>query len=110
ELVPWIWASLIFNCLAAFILITGQARQRKNLALACGLLVVGIWIEKGIGFVVPGFIPSPIGDLVPYVPSLNEILICLGIWAFGLLIYTLMLKTAIPVITGNWNFEETGRA
>ena len=105
-LVPWIWASVIFNLVALFILVTGQARERKNLAVACALMVVGIWIEKGIGFVVPGFIPSPIGDLVPYVPTLNEILICLGIWAFGLLMYTLMLKTAIPMVTGNWDFAE----
>ena len=105
-LVPWIWASVIFNLVALFILVTGQARERKNLAVACALMVVGIWIEKGIGFVVPGFIPSPIGDLVPYVPTLHDILICLAIWAFGLLMYTLMLKTAIPMVTGNWDFAE----
>ncbi len=105
-LVPWIWTSLILNLVAAFLLVTGIARTGGFLSMTCIFVVVGIWIEKGIGFVVPGFVPSPIGDLVPYVPSMNEVLICLGIWAFGLLLYTLMLKTAIPMITGNWQFSQ----
>jgi hypothetical protein len=56
------------------------------------------WIEKGLGFVVPGFIPSTLGDFVRYLPSADERILCIGIWAFGLLIYTLFLKGAIPIV------------
>src|SRR6185436_10708346 len=37
---------------------------------------------------------------VDYVPSLNETLVCLGIWAFGLLCYTLLLRMAVPILQG----------
>ena len=62
------------------------------------MIIVGIWIEKGLGFVVPGFIPTPLGDFVQYVPTLNELLICAGIWAFGLLLYSFFIKGAIPIV------------
>lgn len=42
------------------------------------MIVAGIWTEKGLGFVVPGFIPTPLGDFVQYVPTTNELLICGG--------------------------------
>jgi Ni/Fe-hydrogenase subunit HybB-like protein len=62
------------------------------------MIVAGIWTEKGLGFVVPGFIPTPLGDFVQYVPTTNELLICAGIWAFGLLLYSFFLKAAIPIV------------
>jgi molybdopterin-containing oxidoreductase family membrane subunit len=64
------------------------------------LCIVGIWIEKGMGLVVPGFIPTPLGEIVDYLPTLNETLICFGIWAFGLLCYTVLLRMAVPILQG----------
>ena len=64
------------------------------------LAILGIWIEKGMGLVVPGFIPTPLGEMVEYSPSLNETLVCLGIWAFGLLCYTVFLRMSIPILQG----------
>ena len=64
------------------------------------LAIVGIWIEKGMGLVVPGFIPTPLGELVEYSPSLNETLICIGIWAFGFLAYTVFLRMSVPILQG----------
>jgi hemerythrin-like metal-binding protein len=61
---------------------------------------VGIWIEKGMGLVVPGFIPSTLHEMVEYVPSLTEWKITLGIVAGGLIIYTLLLKIALPLLSG----------
>jgi len=97
-LAPWIWASLAMSILAAIILLTPARHNPSALISACIMIVIGIWIEKGLGFVVPGFIPSTLGDFVQYLPSFNEILICIGIWAFGLLIYTIFLKGAIPIV------------
>jgi molybdopterin-containing oxidoreductase family membrane subunit len=50
--------------------------------------------------VVPGFIPTPLGEIVEYRPSLNETLVCFGIWAFGLLCYTTFLRMAVPILQG----------
>jgi molybdopterin-containing oxidoreductase family membrane subunit len=53
-----------------------------------------------MGLVVPGFIPTPLGEIVEYSPSLNETLICLGIWAFGFLSYSVFLRMSVPILQG----------
>jgi len=99
-LVPWIWTAVAFNLAAMVLLVLPVSRSLKWLNLTCVLCIVGIWIEKGMGLVVPGFIPSPLGAIVEYSPTLNETLICFGIWAFGLLCYTLFLRMAVPILLG----------
>jgi molybdopterin-containing oxidoreductase family membrane subunit len=37
------------------------------------LAFAGIWIEKGMGLIVPGFIPSPIGEVTEYYPTFIEV-------------------------------------
>ena len=59
-----------------------------------------------MGLIVPAFIPTPIGEVVEYTPTLNEILVCLGIWACGLLLYTIMVRTAVPVLTGKLTIDD----
>ncbi len=100
ELVPWIWTALGMNLAALIMLYLPITRSRRLLAPACVLLIIGIWIEKGMGLIVPAFVPTPIGEIVEYTPTLNEILICLGIWAFGLLIYTIFIRVTLPVLSG----------
>jgi Ni/Fe-hydrogenase subunit HybB-like protein len=99
-LVPWIWTAIAFNLIAMVILLLPLSRSLKWLDVACVLAIVGIWIEKGMGLVIPGFIPTPLGAIVDYLPSLNETLVCLGIWAFGLLTYTILLRMAVPILQG----------
>ena len=99
-LVPWIWTAVSFNTVALVILYLPISRMRGLLSFACVLLIVGVWIEKGMGLIVPAFTPTPIGEIVEYFPTLNETLICLGIWAFGLLIYTICVRVTIPVLSG----------
>jgi molybdopterin-containing oxidoreductase family membrane subunit len=99
-LVPWIWTAISFNLVAMVLLSLPLSRSLKYLNVACVLSIVGIWIEKGMGLVVPGFIPTPLGAIVEYVPSLNETLVCLGIWAFGLLCYTVFLRMSVPILQG----------
>jgi molybdopterin-containing oxidoreductase family membrane subunit len=99
-LVPWIWVAITFNFVSMALLVLPLSRGLRWLNLACGLAIVGIWIEKGMGLVVPGFIPTPLGEMVEYSPSLNETLVCLGIWAFGLLCYTVFLRMSIPILQG----------
>ena len=99
-LVPWIWAAVLFGGVATILLILPASRGLKVLNIACVLAIVGIWIEKGMGLIVPAFVPTPLGELVEYVPTLNEVLVCLGIWAFGLLLYTMFVRIAVPVLSG----------
>jgi Ni/Fe-hydrogenase subunit HybB-like protein len=99
-LVPWIWTALTLNTAAMIILILPASKNIKLLSVACVLAIVGIWIEKGMGLIVPAFIPTPLGEIVEYLPTMNETLVCMGIWAFGFLIYTILLKTAIPILLG----------
>jgi Ni/Fe-hydrogenase subunit HybB-like protein len=99
-LVPWIWTAIGLNLIAMTILVLPVSRSLKYLNVACVLGIVGIWIEKGMGLVIPGFIPTPLGAVVDYLPSLNETLVCLGIWAFGLLLYTIFLRMAVPILQG----------
>ena len=99
-LVPWIWTAIALNLIAMTLLVLPLSRSLKWLNVACVLCIIGIWIEKGMGLVLPGFTPTPLGAIVAYTPSLNETLICLGIWAMGLLLYTIFLRMAVPILQG----------
>ncbi|MDP3543093.1 MAG: NrfD/PsrC family molybdoenzyme membrane anchor subunit [Elusimicrobiota bacterium] len=100
-LVPWIWTAMVLDLVALVLLMLPQSKSLKYLNLACVLAIIGIWIEKGMGLIIPAFVPSPLGEIVEYFPTLNEWLICAGIWAFGMLLYTLFLKMTLPVLTGD---------
>ena len=98
-LVPWIWTAIGFNVVAAAIFLHPRALDGSApLVTACVLAFIGIWIEKGMGLIVPGFIPSTLHQIVEYSPSLVEWRVTAGIWAFGLMVYTIAVKIAISVL------------
>ncbi len=99
-LVPWIWIAISFNLVAAVLLLLPASRGLPVLNVACVFTIAGIWIEKGMGLIVPAFIPTPLGEIVEYVPTLHEWLVSLGIWAFGLLLYTIFVRISVPVLAG----------
>lgn len=68
--------------------------------LACAVLFIGIWVEKGIGLVVPGFVPSPLGEIVEYTPSLVELGVTAGVWALGMFVLTVLVRVALPIELG----------
>jgi Ni/Fe-hydrogenase subunit HybB-like protein len=103
RLVPWIWTAFAFNVTAFVIFIIPATRKNfATLNIGCVLIIIGIWIEKGMGLIIPGFIPAPLGEVWEYVPTRLEILVTLGIWAIGLLILTAILKIIIPIETGEF--------
>jgi Ni/Fe-hydrogenase subunit HybB-like protein len=94
------WMSLSVVCAVAGLLLLLNPRTRKNettLAVACVAVFVSLWIEKGLGLLVTGFVPSPLGKVVRYTPTGSEAAIAIGIWAMGLLIITVLYKIFISV-------------
>lgn len=104
-LVPWIWSAIAINTVALILLYLPATRARGALNVACVLLIAGVWIEKGMGLIIPAFVPTPLGEIVEYRPTLNESLVSIGIWAFGLLVYTILVRVTIPVLSGQLAFD-----
>jgi len=76
------------------------------------LIVLGVYVEKGVGLIVPGFIPDTLGEIYEYWPTVSEGIIAAGIWATGALLFTLMVKFTVPIYTGQIRAEraaERGR-
>jgi molybdopterin-containing oxidoreductase family membrane subunit len=105
-LVPWIWAAIGMNLVATILWMLPASRGLRWLNVACVLSIVGIWIEKGMGLIVPAFVPTPLGEIVEYAPTLHETMVSLGIWAFGLLLYTIFVRVSVPVLAGEVTYEK----
>jgi len=105
-LVPWIWSAIVMNVTAVLILTIESLRNNNRLlTIACLLMVVGVWIEKGMGLIIPGFIPTPLGEVFEYTPTLIEVAVSAGIWAIGLMIYTLLAKATIAIELGKVKYR-----
>jgi molybdopterin-containing oxidoreductase family membrane subunit len=105
-LLPWIWTAIPLNVLATVMLTFGKLRKNpKILYFCCFILFVAIWIEKGFGLIVPGFIPGPYGKIAEYLPTGIEVGVTLGIWALGAFVFTILAKTAIGIELGELRFK-----
>ncbi|WP_338391117.1 sulfate reduction electron transfer complex DsrMKJOP subunit DsrP [Fulvitalea axinellae] len=110
-LLPWIRTSITMNVIATVLLTFNKLRNNfKVLYIACGLLFVAIWIEKGFGLIIPGFIPGPYGKIAEYTPTLIEIGVTLGIWALGAFVFTVLAKTAIQIESGQLRYKKEKQA
>jgi molybdopterin-containing oxidoreductase family membrane subunit len=100
-LVPWIWTAISLNVVATVVLTLHPLRRDQRLLYpACLLLFVAVWMEKGLGLIIPGFVPSPLGEIVEYMPTWVELSVTVGIWALGLFIFTTLVRVALAVETG----------
>lgn len=100
-LVGWIRTSIALNVLATAVLMIHPLRRSPRwLTAACLVLFVAIWMDKGMGLVIPGFIPSPLGEIVEYRPTWVEFSVTAGIWAFGLFVFTVLVRVALPIELG----------
>ena len=97
----WIWLALALNLIAVTILMFHPTRRHPVLLnVACVMAFTGIWIEKGMGLVIPGFVPTPLGEIFEYTPTNVELAVAAGIWAFGILVFTLLAKAVIAIELG----------
>lgn len=110
NLVPWMWTATILNITAFFFFLLPKTRENiVTLNIACAFVIIGVYIEKGMGLIIPGFIPDSLGEIYEYIPTMQEILVTMGIWACGGMLFTLMVKFAIPVYTGKLRFVSKAR-
>lgn len=108
ELVPWIWTAVTLNVVAAVVfLVPSLSARRSVLNVALAATFVGVWIEKGMGLIVPGFIPSTLHELVPYAPSGNEWRVTWGVWAVGIMVLTIALRVAAASMKGRFTLVES---
>jgi len=98
SLVPFMWVSTVLALVSLVLLLTPKLRKNeKILTWACIGVFISIWIDKGMGMVVGGFVPNPLGKVIEYSPTLPELMISASIYAAGLLIITVLYKIALSV-------------
>lgn len=96
--VPWMWTSMFLAVVGIGILLFPANRENHNmLIIACLFIFIAAWIDKGLGMIAGGFTPSPLGEIVEYVPTMLELGVSFGIYATGFFILTILYKVAIDV-------------
>ena len=97
-LVPWMWSGLIMMATGAIFLIIPKLRSNPTLLpFTCALIFIGAWIDKGLGMISGGFVPSPLHHVTEYAPTKPEIMITLAVYATGFLVLTVLYKLATQV-------------
>jgi molybdopterin-containing oxidoreductase family membrane subunit len=105
-LVPYAWTSVVFSVTAFIIfLVPSTRRNPTTLNLGIFLIYFGVYIEKGIALVVPGFTPSTLGEIYDYTPTRVELMIAVGIYGVGFQVFTFLLRTAIATQTGRYHLD-----
>ncbi len=101
-LVPWAWISLVAGIVAFLLFLVPKTRKNPvTLNVGCFLILVSVFIEKGIALVVPGFTPSVLGEIYEYAPTKIEVMVSLGVLGVGALVFTLLSRSAIAVLNGD---------
>jgi molybdopterin-containing oxidoreductase family membrane subunit len=86
------------NVAATLVLAFNPGKNNPKVLLpACFFLFVAIWMEKGIGLIVPGLIPSPLGEVVDYLPTWVELCVTLGIFALGVTVISWLIRAALII-------------
>ena len=97
-LAPWMWVCELLTLGCVVLLLLPKVRKQENiLAGICVAVIAAIWIEKGMGMVVTGFVPSPMGKVTEYTPTMPEVLITLGVYAIGFLVLSVLYKIVVSV-------------
>jgi len=98
HLAPWMWLSgLLILAALALLLVPKWRHNPRLLPVACVCVFVSLWLDKGLGLIIGGFTPSPLGAVTTYTPTWPEATIVLGVWAIGALMITVLYKIALSV-------------
>jgi molybdopterin-containing oxidoreductase family membrane subunit len=102
-LVPYAWLSLACSVIAFVLFLVPRTRTNFiTLNIGCVLIWAGVYIEKGMGLVIPGMTPDTLGEIYEYRPTLNEWCIAAGIFGVGFLVFTFLVKIAVPIFYGTF--------
>ena len=102
-LVPYAWSAVALNLTSFALFISPKTRRSIwTLNIGCLATYAGCYIEKGMGLIIPGLTPDTLGEIYEYSPTLTELRVAAGIFALGFLVFTLMLKVAVPISLGEF--------
>jgi len=102
-LVPYAWSAVGLNLASFLLFVSPKTRQNfVTLNIGCLATYAGVYVEKGMGLIIPGLTPDTLGEIYEYAPTLNELRVAAGIFAIGFLLFTLMLKVAVPISLGEF--------
>ncbi|MEJ2187527.1 MAG: polysulfide reductase NrfD [Gemmatimonadota bacterium] len=97
-LVPWMWANAGLTLVCVSLLMFPRVRRRDGLlAAVAAAVIVAVWIEKGMGLIVGGFIPSTLGQITEYTPTATEIAITVAVYAVGFMVLTVLCRIVVNV-------------
>jgi len=102
-LVPYAWTAVACNIIAFGLFISPKARRNiVTLNIGCLATYMGVYIEKGMGLIIPGLTPDTLGEIYEYYPTATELRVAAGVFAIGFMLFTLMLKVAVPISLGEF--------
>jgi len=100
-LVPYAWFSLTCSVTAFLIFVFPRTRANwVTLNIGSVLIFAGVYIEKGMGLVIPGMTPDTLGEIYEYRPSAVEWMVAVGIFGLGALVFTTLVNVAVPIMMG----------
>lgn len=109
SIVPYMWFSVVASVVAFVLFLVPATRKNPvTLNVGCVLIWLGVYVEKGIGLIVPGLTPDTLGEIYEYFPSMNELWVSAGIFSIGFLLFTLMVKVALPILLGEFHVSRRG--
>ncbi|MFZ5425639.1 MAG: sulfate reduction electron transfer complex DsrMKJOP subunit DsrP [Thermodesulfobacteriota bacterium] len=95
---PFMWTASFLALTSLFLLIPPKWRENRDILVpALIMLVLGTWIDKGMGLIAAGFTPNPFEKVTEYLPTGPEIMIALMIYATGGFVLTVLWKIALEV-------------
>lgn len=95
---PFMWTAAFLGLTSLFLLIPPKWRENRDILVpALIMLVIGTWIDKGMGLIAAGFTPNPFEKVTEYLPTGPELMIALMIYAVGGFVLTVLWKIALEV-------------
>jgi Ni/Fe-hydrogenase subunit HybB-like protein len=103
--------AVVLNSLAFLLLVVPATRKNWiTLNIGCLATYFGVYIEKGMGLIIPGLTPDSLGEIYRYLFTATEFRVAAGVFSIGFLVFTLMLKVAVPITLGEFKHQPVGLA